>query len=362
MNRRPKVTMFGLDSGRSGVKGKSLNGQEREVEFVHGIAQITREQYLRETKRAGASADDFFIINDAYYVVGERALTRGFTLKLNQERYTPEYYGVLGAAAMTRSFQRSVDNVFWVGTHAPEDVDYTDDLLDSVTIEGGWDVVWRNQEYHFDVVDGVTLDEPLAGYYNATLKMDGTALVSSAITRGNTVMIDVGGQTTDTGAIYRDGEIDYDTFTSEDIGVLRAVEQFEADWITNNTGLMKGQKIDRMTLHEALRTGWFNLRGLNPKDEPRGYDVQVSASGLRENLAYEVINLYARSGGAARYDTVILTGGGAALLEKELRAGIRHNNIVLADKKAAELQLANVRGAAKWFQMHVYLGTWWVKI
>src|SRR5690606_31379225 len=164
--------------------------------------------------------------------------------------------------------------------------------LKSVAISEGWTVEWRDETYTFMVKDGVTIDEPLAGYYNAILRKDGQAFARANVKNGTTLMLDVGGQTTDIGVIDRGGEIDYSSFDSEDIGVLRAVEQFGKDYRADNRDLLRGSDIDRMELHNALRTGWLDLRGLNPTDEKRGYDVSIQADEIRANLAGEAVNFY----------------------------------------------------------------------
>jgi hypothetical protein len=55
-----------------------------------------------------------------------------------------------------------------------------------------------------------------------------------------------------------------------------------------------------------------------------------------------------RAGGTLRYDTIILTGGGCGLLERDLRGVLSHGNIHLA-AQADEIHLANVYGGRKMF-------------
>lgn len=345
---------FIADMGRADIKTATVRPRRDEDYFTHAIAPISPAEFERETKRAGAASDDYFVVNGTHYVIGRKAVRRGFKLQLGQNRYTPDYYGVLGAIAMTRLLQESADNVFWVGTHAPEDVDYIGDLLSAVVCD--WRVQWRGQKFVFKVLDGVTVDEPLAGYYNAILRHDGLHYADTRIVNGTTLMLDTGGYTTDAGVIDPQGEIDYSSFQSQHIGVLEAVEQFGRDFRSDNSRLLKGVELDRQQVHKALRTGVLDLRGLN---EPgtRGYDVSREASYVRDSLANEVTNFYERYGGAAYYDTLVLTGGGGALLEAELTAKLRHNALVLADKRADELHMANARGARKWYLMHELLET-----
>lgn len=345
---------FIADMGRADIKTATMSPRKDEDYFMHAFAPVSTAEYRRATQRAGAQMEDYFIVNGIPYVIGKKAIRQGFTLQLQQTRYTENYYGVLGAIAMARMFGRSTRNIFWVGTHAPEDVDYVDDLLYSVVKT--WTVEWCGETCEFDVVDGATIDEPLAGYYNAVLRADGQAYADRRIVSGVTLMLDTGGFTTDAGVIDEHGKIDYTTFDSAHIGVLESVERFEADYRTENRARLKGIQLDRTQVHAALRTGLLNLRGLN-QPGTKGYDVSQQARYIRETLANEVVNFYERYGGGAHYDTLILTGGGSALLEKELAEKLRHNNIVFADKKAEELHMANARGARKWYLMHEMLRT-----
>lgn len=354
MSRPVRFKPFVADMGRADIKTACIHPTRDEDYFMHAIAMITRGDYDRGTRRAGAQTDDYFVVNGIPYVIGQKAIRQGFKLQLGQNRYTENYYGVLGAIAMTRLLGHVTGGVFWVGTHAPEDIDYIDDLLYSIVKR--WHVTWRGEDYVFDVADGITIDEPLAGYYNAILRADGRAYTDRRIVSGATLMLDTGGYTTDAGVIDRDGEIDYSSFDSQHIGVLAAVEQFGKDFRSDNSKLLKGIELDRREIHRALRTGILDLRGLNQPRTP-GYDVAQHAGQVRRELANEVVNFYDGYGGAANYDTLILTGGGSALLEVELTEAIRHNNIVLADKRAEDLHMANVRGARKWYLMHEMLRT-----
>jgi hypothetical protein len=71
-----------------------------------------------------------------------------------------------------------------------------------------------------------------------------------------------------------------------------------------------------------------------------------------------VINFFSSYGGSTDYDHVILTGGGAALIEKELRDGITHNSIHMAHDNLKFQHRANVEGGLKWLNLQMALGTY----
>jgi hypothetical protein len=62
-----------------------------------------------------------------------------------------------------------------------------------------------------------------------------------------------------------------------------------------------------------------------------------------------------RARGTMRYDTIILTGGGCGLLERDLRGMLNHGNIHLA-AHPDEIHLANVYGGRKMFLLMQEIG------
>ena len=57
------------------------------------------------------------------------------------------------------------------------------------------------------------------------------------------------------------------------------------------------------------------------------------------------------AGGALVWDTIILTGGGSALLRQKLLPILKHENVLLADQLDS-LHLANVRGGLKLWRLY----------
>lgn len=342
---------FILDCGNDQIKSTAIGGAINEDCFKHIIVQMTEGDWRRIMGRSGVSDEDYFVINGIPYVIGEKALRYGsFKRENGAARYTQEYYGLFLALAMARVFRRSVKQVFLMGSHPPGDSDYRDDLMAAACRQ--WRVEWRGEILTFDVVDANTFDEPLGGWANTVLRKDGQGYANVSVNNGTSIVLDIGAYTTDGLVIDRGGNVDYGRAESATVGVLDAVEQFKKDFRTNNKQLLKGVELDDMEVHKAVKTGQFDLRGLGVKD------CSVEAREVRNLLIADVLKFYDSYGGAALYNTLILTGGGSALLEKELRERIRHNNIILANTDPNELHMANVRGGLKWYRMHELLGTW----
>ena len=57
------------------------------------------------------------------------------------------------------------------------------------------------------------------------------------------------------------------------------------------------------------------------------------------------------AGGALPWDTLILTGGGSAMLHDRLLPILEHEHVILADR-AESIHLANVRGGLKLWRLY----------
>lgn len=347
----PVTTPFWVDSGNVRIKTATASAAAlHEDSFPHLRSEISSQEYTRNSKRDGHAQESLFTVNGVHYIVGERANRHSpIPRQHGAKRYTREYYGVYAAIGMARLFRRSKKNIFLVGSHPCEDVDYTEDLM--MAAIGTWTVEWRGQSFTFEVVDATTLDEPLGGFHNAILRKDGRGYADKNIEKGITLTLDIGAFTTDGVMIDPGGDIDYSSADSAHIGILHAVQQFEKDFRTENRTLLKGVTLDESQTFEAIRTGRYNLRGLGD------VDCSLLANEMCMSLINDVIAFQDKYGGSNQYDTLLFTGGGSALLEKYIRERVRHNHIVFADKDMTTMQMANVRGLGKWYMMHDAIGT-----
>ncbi len=347
-----KVTPIVEDEGNVGIKSMipGGSGKRKEDHFPHAFVKLTEGDYRRVAARTSVPDEDYFIVNGVPYAIGEKGLRHGQFDRLHgAARYVPEYYGVILAISMTRSFGRSVNDVFVMGSHAPQDIDYAPDLMKAAM--GKWTVENCGEKFIFDVVDVCTFDEPLGGWANVVLRKDGVGYADKTVSDGRALVLDIGGYTTDGLVIDPKGSVDYSTASSAVIGILDAVRDFEKNFRTENAAICKSvRQIEEKQIHESIRTGVMDLRGLGK--------VQCGdlASEVRNALTAKVMTFYARFGGASTVDTVILTGGGSALLEHELRSRLGHNKVILAGE-ATKLHMANVYGGGKWFLMHKAIGS-----
>ena len=256
------MSVMVLDAGNSIIKAKIARRENGEIAFPHAMKQMTESEYEKITKRAGiqTQSHDYMRINGKPYVVGESAERHGLiTQRTGTARYTRDYYGVFAAASLGRLYNRSREiSVF--GSHPPGDVDFRQDLMESVV--GDWYVEIFGKERHFRVRYANTFDEPVGGLMNVLLTEDGQHYQHSDINDGRSLVIDIGGFTTDWLAVNPGGEVDYSLARSVPIGIQSVISDFEASFRANNLETVKDTPVLPPTrVRKAIAFGEFEGGG-----------------------------------------------------------------------------------------------------
>ena len=232
-----------LDAGNSIIKAKIQRKDQGEITFPHAFRQITDSEYTNILARASTAANiqDYLRINDIPYVIGESAERHGvITQRSGAARYTRDYYGILAASALGRLYERGGEiNVF--GSHPPGDVKFREDLMKSVI--GDWHVEIGDSERHFRVTYANTFDEPVGGLMNVLLTEDGQHYQHSDLNGGRSLVIDIGGFTTDWLAVNPGGEVDYGLARSVPIGIQNVLVDFEESFRANHLEVVKDSPV-----------------------------------------------------------------------------------------------------------------------
>ncbi len=287
---------------------------------------------------------DYVRINGQPYVVGESAERHGgHTQRTGSSRYTRDYYGIFAASVMGRLYEKGMEvSVF--GSHPPGDAIYREDLMEAAV--GDWDVEVGGHGRHFRVIYANTFDEPVGGLMNVLLTEDGQHYQHSDINGGRSLVIDIGGFTTDWLAVNPGGEVDYSLARSVPIGIQNVMTDFEESFRANNLQAVKDTPVlppDRV--RRAIATGVFEGGG---KRYPCEKEAQEATNLLLNRLA----DTYQRiAGGALGWDAIILTGGGSGLLYNRLLPILNHKRVILADDLAS-IHMANVRGGLKLWRLY----------
>lgn len=327
-----------LDAGNSIIKYKRTDGTEGS--FVHAIKRLTEAQYKNILDRNGGKAPlDYLRINGSPFVIGESAERHGTLInKYGADRYTKDYYGHIAAAALARLYDKSGD-VDLFGSHAPGDVEYRDDLMQAAV--GTWDVAVGGSELTFKINYANTFDEPVGGLFNVILASTGTRYQHSQINGGRALVIDIGGRTTDWLAVSPGGVVDYSLNESTRIGIIDVIRDFERSFRTTNKEAVKGlAQLPPDRVRDAIQFGVFKGGG---REYPCGNEVNEATSVLLNRISSTYNDL---AGGPTPWDSIILTGGGTAMLYDKLLPILNHDHVIMADDPAS-IHMANVRGGLK---------------
>jgi hypothetical protein len=295
-----------LDAGNSIIKAKIARRDQSEISFPHAIRALTETEYKNVVTRSSTSATslDYIRVNGKPYVIGDGAERHGvISQRTGSARYTRDYYGVLAATVLGRLYERGRDvSVF--GSHAPGDMKFREDLMKAVI--GDWDVEIGKRSCRFKVTYTNTFDEPVGGLMNVLLAEDGRHYQHTDLNGGRSLVIDIGGFTTDWLAVNPGGEVDYSLARSVPIGIQNVLVDFEESFRSNNLDAVKDTPIlPPERLRRAITTGIYEGGG-------RRYPCENEAKEATSVLLNRLVDTYQRiAGGAMSWDSIVLTGGGS---------------------------------------------------
>jgi aspartate/methionine/tyrosine aminotransferase len=110
--------------------------------------------------------------------------------------------------------------------------------------------------------------------------------------------------------------------------------------VVKDTPVLPAERVRR-----AIATGFFEGGG-------RRYPCEDEVREATNLVLNRIADTYQRiAGGALGWDSIILTGGGSAVLYDKLLSILNHDRIVLADD-IESIHLANVRGGLKLWRLY----------
>jgi hypothetical protein len=184
---------------------------------------------------------------------------------------------------------------------------------------------------------------------NVLLTEDGQHYQHTELNGGRSLVIDVGGFTTDWIAVNPGGEVDYSLARSVPMGIQNVVTDFESSFRANNLKAVKDTPVlPPERIRQAIATGIFLGAG-------RHIQCEKEAKEATNLLLNRIADTYQRiAGGAMSWDAIILTGGGIGLLYNRLKPILNHERVILADDLDS-IHLANVRGGLKLWRLYEVL-------
>lgn len=336
---------FVLDFGNARIKWYD----PRESSFQdcrHAVAELRESDWNKIVGR-NLPPEGFIKVNGKPYAIGDAA--RKHTIKerpRGASRYTPDYYGVGLCYALAASFQKSTRSIDLIATHAPQDIDYAKNLVSAAKQK--WAVESAYGKLDFTIRDVFTLDEPIGGFANYAFNEQGHTNKHNIKRNSDstTLVIDIGGYTTDVVAIDPDGTIDLLSIRSTRTGVLNLVEAFEQDLRSNNQDLFFDSQtdIDPRRLEKSIMSGKFSM-------QREVIDCSEEAKAAKNSLVNDVTDIIKAAGGIVNYDLFLLTGGGVFLIYDELAAAMPRAIFQKSEPKQDRMRFSNAFGAHKLLQM-----------
>lgn len=332
-----QLDRFVIDGGNAWVK--YIIG-ESEGRYVHRVAELSPTEYKGAQERFGRTAPlDFIAVHGKYYAIGETAENYRVMARQKRAKYERDYYGVLFANAIARTFASDPDlltrGLRVVASHASSDFGFRTNLRDS--IKGKWAFECGGVKFNFSVSGVETYEEPFGGYARCAFRRGKrgweTPLYGQAVG-----ILDIGGGTCGCLAVAEDGTVRYNVAYSGENGVNTAMRRLKTELENRYQDFFRQGTPEEKRLRATLMTGVYRGGGreLECHDE-----VEMSLAPLLN----EVMAMYTNQlEGGVNIDALVLTGGGNAILHERVTNMLGFPNIILADTPE-DIQFANVRGA-----------------
>lgn len=329
---------FVFDFGNARVKWFNPRSNKYD-DFRHAIVELSDGQWQSIVGRRNIPSG-YAKINGVPYVFGDAARRHIIPERpRGASRYRKDYYGVAMAYALSEAFTKSTKSIDLFASHSPADFRYGDHQI--AAAKGDWTVETNVGTKQFRVRDVLRFDEPLGGLMHYTLTESGVEKKNNPLEEITTLVVDAGGYTVDVAAIDPGGEIDPMSLRSTRTGVINMTERFEQMLRDNNPTMFQDagdldiKRIEKAILDKEYRVGKI------------GIDCTHEAEDVLNDLTNEVVQAINAAGGVANFDVILLTGGGAVLLEEKLTLALPRADFHMAEKKRALMKYANVFGGAK---------------
>lgn len=319
---------------------KAANDQY-EIDFTHASAKLNSAQLKNLQERGDDS--DVWIINQTPYMIGERASRYSTQFSEGANRYNHDYYERFLGKSLWHLYPESRRDIVLFAGHAPRDIEYREDIKKASI--GNIVVEHQNETRRYKIAATHCWDEPIGGVMMQLLTHDGTRFNNAQYERGDMLVIDIGGLTIDY-IIVSNAKPDYASARSfTEANIIDAVDQF--------TGLLKQRypqetrsrnNLPKERIYDAVHTGLYDAGGHGM------LDCQHESDTVCEDIVDSIQSFYDYYGGEQLH-FVLLTGGGAGLLEQRIRNrmminGKQRKGVHMAWERKS-IHMANVLGAHK---------------
>jgi PRTRC genetic system protein D len=200
-------------------------------------------------------------------------------------------------------------------------------------------IIWNNKPMEINIKEVRPVPQPFGSFYSRVLGPDGTAKETKQVMRSGWAVLDIGLNTTDCAGILNLQPV------NRWCGGIRRGVRDALDIIAADIEATYGVRRPLHEISAALRTqGHIDIYREH-------YSVNGNAASALQSLSQEIVGEATRRWGQGdRFHSVLISGGGAALLGKEIAQSFPQNAEILP--KPA---LANAIGFAKFAQRRIFL-------
>lgn len=350
INRATAPKQFFFDGGNLKIKYADRNTAPRDL--THGLYEIT-EQQLMDDYLFYRNTPDYIAIDFGdkvrHFILGNTARDKlQGTLRQGAGRYTRDYIGVLAVWSICNMYMNNHPSPVptapteFYGMYPPRDRRQKQQYIDS--IKGEWIVshFCGADDFLVDISKVKAVFEPIGGYHCRVLDENGYVDVGDEAYQTDTIGVDVGSLTTDTFPADAGGKVDVSAATSEKIGLLQVIKNIQSAILgayAEELGYANTIKHER--LEESIRTGVLRV----------GRDGTLDVGGIvyeeAKPLFAPIDALIYSQGGTMSYQTMLIMGGGGALLYPLFLEKYGNDLLVLPSIELPMMQFANVLGLRK---------------
>ncbi len=335
---------------------KMMDDRGEGYSTLNMVASISEAEYKRAMAQNRGNTQEFSFIKwrGNHYVLGESAIPYGgYQSRLTgKPKFTRDYIGLaMIHCALTLSGGKLPPQFAVMGAHPPLDAEQKENIVKA--LKGKWKFSVFGVEYETEVTFVDSVDEITGGAMNVLLNDKGNRM-QSILAPQDTLVFDCGGGTTDIVLLNTAGIPVKGTYNGLRVGMNDAVLEFQQSLNEEYGKLFKNAKggiplkmVYDIALHpEKKLVNWAGkpLDCANLWQESIAPTLAQLHAGINQMLEGSI---------TLSAPQVLLTGGGSALIEDELKESLfpihaENNRIFRAIPDKSKMIYANVQGMYKY--------------
>lgn len=341
----------GFDGGNLNRKVTTMR---RSTIALSSHVEISAQEYT-DLKQYDEYAPHIYTVQDItdkknpldpkYFVTGEASQRLGANLLIGNSRYISGVYDVQCAIGIYDTIDADKANINLMLSYPPKDKFFKPLLIDMMKGKR-YKVTYNNhtKEINIETAHGTT--EAQAGFIDATVDMSGLKYKGdSAIRKGLTLLIDVGGYTTDI-QLFENGLPIKDTDRSETTGIihiLSKLDEYLRQKYPKQLQELGIQQFMRHELIEALTKGFFRKGQSDKLDcSTRSNELIQTLIGVIERKVLEL-----NQGTIKAMDNILLVNGGSYVIKDKFVKHTKHSNIFINSNDPKYMVFGTAHGLLK---------------